>query len=119
MVLMVSLPSPTPMIGDVAVVEDAAEDALVDVDALDLVEAHLEGAPLDEAGLVDDAQIGDVGLGGPAMEPGLDASSTSADKRQRSPRRPDRPAREPCRHRARETHEQDASATIQAAIAGK
>ena len=54
----------------VAVVEDAAEDALVDVDALDLVEAHLKRLPLDKAGLVDDAQIGDVGLGGPAMEPG-------------------------------------------------
>src|SRR5258707_4280716 len=56
--------------GDVAVIQDAPENALVDIDALDLVEAHLEGAALDEAGLVDDAQIGDVGLGGPAMEPG-------------------------------------------------
>ena len=71
MVEMVSLPSPTPQDGDVAVIEDAAQNALVDVDALDLVEAHLEGAALDEAGLVDDAHVGDVGLGGPAMEPGL------------------------------------------------
>ena len=69
---MVSSPSPTPAHRDVAVVEDAAENALVDVDALDLVEAHLERAALDEAGLVDDAHIGDVGLGGPAMEPGRD-----------------------------------------------
>src|SRR3954468_6648976 len=36
----------------VTIVQDTAEDALIDVDALDLVEAHLEGAPLDEAGLV-------------------------------------------------------------------
>src|ERR1700692_1781937 len=55
---------------DVAVVEDATRNALVDVDALDLVEAHLERAALDEAGLVDDAHVGDVGLGGPAAEPG-------------------------------------------------
>jgi hypothetical protein len=54
--------------GDVAVVHKAAKNALVDVDALDLVEAHLEGPPLDETGLVDD--FGDVGLGGPAVEPG-------------------------------------------------
>src|ERR1700733_313878 len=56
--------------GDVAIIQDAAEDALIDIDALDLVEGHLEGPPLDEAGLVDNPQIGDVGLGGPAMEPG-------------------------------------------------
>jgi len=54
----------------VAVVEDATEDALVDVNALNLVDTHLEGLPFDKAGLVDDAEIGDVGLGGPAMEPG-------------------------------------------------
>src|SRR5436190_845635 len=56
--------------GDVAIVEDAAEDGLVDIDTLDLVEAHLEGLARDETGLVDDAQIGDVGLRGPAVEPG-------------------------------------------------
>src|SRR6202011_1378307 len=55
----------------VAIVEDAAQNALVDVDALDLVERHFEGAPLDEPGLVHDAQIGDVGLGGPAVEQGF------------------------------------------------
>src|ERR1700740_3257841 len=54
----------------IAVIENAAENALVDVNALDLVKAHLKGAAFDEPGLVDDAQIGDVGLGGPAMEPG-------------------------------------------------
>src|SRR4030088_2778340 len=57
--------------GDAAVVEDAAENALVDVDALDLVKAHFKRTSLDEAGLVDDAQVGDVGFGGPAVEPGF------------------------------------------------
>src|SRR5690348_2575068 len=55
---------------DVAVVEDAAEDRLVDVDALDLVEMHLDGAPADEAALVDDAAVGHRNLGCPAAEPG-------------------------------------------------
>ena len=57
--------------GQVAVVQKAAKNALVDVDALDLVEAYFEGPPLDETCLVDDPHIGDVGLGGPAVEPGL------------------------------------------------
>src|SRR5260370_1341063 len=65
---------------DVAVVQDAAENALVDIDALDLVEAHFERAPLDEPGLVDHAQIGDVGLGGPAMEPGLEGPVQRRDR---------------------------------------
>src|SRR6476659_9685692 len=47
--------------GEVAVVHKAAKNALVDVDALDFVEAHLEGPPLDEAGLVDNQRI--VGRG--------------------------------------------------------
>src|SRR5580704_9223163 len=46
----------------VAIIEQTAEDALVDVDALDLVQRHLEGAPLDEPGLVHHAHVGDVGL---------------------------------------------------------
>src|SRR5882762_9477833 len=66
--------------GYVAVIEDAAENALVNVDALDLVEAHFEGAALDEAGLVDDAQVGDVGLGSPAMEPGLHGPVQRGDR---------------------------------------
>src|SRR5258707_14686183 len=65
---------------DAAVVEDAARDALVDVDALDLVEAHLKGAALDEAGLVHDPHIGDIGLGGPAMEPGLNGPIQRHDR---------------------------------------
>src|SRR3954454_951890 len=55
--------------GDIAVVHKPAKYALVDIDALDLCEAHLEGPPLDETGLVDDPHVGDVGLGGPALEP--------------------------------------------------
>src|SRR3982074_1306023 len=51
------------------VIQDAAEDALIDVDAFHLVQAHLEGAAFDEAGLVHNPQIGHVGLGGPAVEP--------------------------------------------------
>jgi hypothetical protein len=55
--------------GEVAVVHKAAKNALVDIDALNLVEAHLKGPPLDETGLVDDPHVGYVGLGGPAVEP--------------------------------------------------
>src|SRR5579862_9711326 len=58
--------------GDIAEVEDATENALLDVDALDLVERDLESAPFDETGLVHHAAIGDVGLGGEAVEPALD-----------------------------------------------
>ena len=46
-----------------------SKNALVDIDALDFVEAHFEGSPLNKAGLVDDPQIGDIGLGGLAVEP--------------------------------------------------
>ena len=42
--------------GDVAVVEEAAEQRLVDVDALDLVHVHLGGVAPDEAALQDDAR---------------------------------------------------------------
>ena len=45
-------------------------NALVNVHALDLVEADLEGSPLDKSGLVHNPPIGDVGLGGQPMEPG-------------------------------------------------
>ena len=55
--------------GEVAVVHKAAKNALVDVDAFDFVEADLEGPPLDQACLVDDPHVGDVRLGGPAVEP--------------------------------------------------
>src|SRR5262249_8832837 len=55
---------------DVAVVEDAAEDRLIDVDAFDLVEMHLDGASANEAALVDDAPVGHRDLGGPAAKPG-------------------------------------------------
>src|SRR5439155_389632 len=55
----------------VAIVQHAAEDALIDVDAFHLVEAHLESAAFDETGLVHHPQICDVGLGGPDVEPSL------------------------------------------------
>ena len=55
--------------GEVAVVHKAAKDALVNIDALNFVEPHFKGPPLDEAGFVDNPHIGYVGLGGPAVEP--------------------------------------------------
>src|SRR5205085_3079157 len=54
----------------VTIIQDAAENGLVDVDAFDLVETHLERTPLDEPGLVHHPQIGHVGFGGPDVEPG-------------------------------------------------
>ena len=38
---------------DVAVVHQAAKNALIDIDALDFIHAHFKGLPLDEASLVD------------------------------------------------------------------
>ena len=55
--------------GQVTVVHNAAKNALVDIDALNFVEAHLKGPPLNETGLVDDPHVANVGLGGPAVEP--------------------------------------------------
>src|SRR6478672_5557031 len=54
--------------GEVAIVQKAAKNALIDIDALNFVEAHLKGPPLDETGLVDDPHVGYVGLGGPAVK---------------------------------------------------
>jgi len=50
-----------------------------------LVEAHLERPTLDEPGLVDDAQVGDVGLVVPAMEPGLRVQYSAAIAHSSSP----------------------------------
>jgi len=55
--------------GQVAVVHKATKNTLVDIDALNFVEAHFKGPPLDETGLVDDPHVGYVGLGGPTVEP--------------------------------------------------
>src|SRR5579859_4379211 len=55
--------------GDVAVVEQTTQNGLIDVDTLDLVERHFEGAALDEAGLVHHPPVGDIGLGGEPVEP--------------------------------------------------
>ena len=54
---------------DIAVVEQATEDALVDVDALHLIHVHLDGVPVDEAALEDDPAIGDGDFGGQPSEP--------------------------------------------------
>ena len=54
-----------------AVVEDPAEDRLVDIHRGDLVHVHLLGVPVDEAALIDDAPIGHRDLGDPADEPGV------------------------------------------------
>src|SRR5436305_1047590 len=91
--------------GDVTIVEQATGNALVDVDALDLVQRHLEAAALDEAGLVHHPQIGDVGLGGEAVEPGLDGPVQGG---QRDKARPDeRQQHEPLDDRLARQHEQD------------
>src|SRR5205814_8911459 len=52
--------------GDVAVIEYAAEDALIDIDALHFVHMQLDGVAIDESGLVADPPTGDgdVGPGG-------------------------------------------------------
>ncbi len=44
-------PFADPAYRNVTVVEDAAENALIDVHALDLVQTHLESPAFDEAGL--------------------------------------------------------------------
>src|SRR6185437_5487984 len=47
-----------------AVAEEAAEDALVDIDALDLGAVHLDGVAGEDAALEDHALVGDGELGG-------------------------------------------------------
>ena len=64
--------------------------------ALDLVEAHLEGPPLDETGLVDDPHIGDIGLGGPAVEPGRAVQYKPRDRREGQGKSTSARRRRPC-----------------------
>src|SRR5690242_9306710 len=69
---------------DVAIVENAAEDRLIDIDALDLVHVHFDRVAADEAGLVDDAAVGHVDLSRPPPEPGAEtriAGEQSYDQR--------------------------------------
>ena len=62
---------------DVAIVEDAAQDALVDIDAFDLAAIHLQGMARKQPGFVDDAAVGDGQFGGGAADcrPGRPADS--------------------------------------------
>ena len=68
---------PVPMTCTRTVVEDPAQDRLVDIHRCDLVHVHLDGVPGDEASLVDHAPIGDRDLGGPADEPADNEPPTS------------------------------------------
>jgi hypothetical protein len=68
--------------GDVAVVEEAPEDALVDLDALHLRDEELHGLPLDQAGLRDHALVGDRELGGGVADPRPDEQEQADDHRQ-------------------------------------
>ena len=54
----------------VAIIQDTARNALNHVDTLRPCRGSSRRSRADETLLVDDAQIGDVGLGGPAVEPG-------------------------------------------------
>ncbi len=62
-----------------AKVENAAENGLVDLHALDLVHVHLVGPALDESGLVDDAQVGDRDLRRPPAVPFADQQKQADD----------------------------------------
>ena len=74
--------------GDVAVVEEPAEERLVDVDALDLLDAHLDRVAADEAALEDDPPVGDRDLRGPALEPRASMNRPSAKTMTPTPRGP-------------------------------
>src|SRR5262249_445721 len=72
----------------VTVTQDSTENGWIHVHAFNLVKVHFEGGALDEAFLVYNPQAGDVGLGGPAMEPGLEGPvdrNEACDDRDRKP----------------------------------
>ncbi len=69
--------------GDVAETEHAAEQALLDIDALDLGAAHLDRVAADEARFVDDAPVGDGKLGRGARDRGPDGERQAKDERDR------------------------------------
>ncbi len=56
--------------GDVAVIQQPAEDRLIDIDAFDLVHVHFDRLAADETLLVDYSAIGHFDFGRPAFEPG-------------------------------------------------
>src|SRR6185312_8071283 len=71
---------------DVAIVEDAPEDRLIDIDALDFVHVHFDRVAADEAGLVNDAAVGHVDLSRPPPEPGAETRIAGKQRDdQRSP----------------------------------
>src|SRR5438034_932256 len=68
----------------IAVIEQAAEDGLVDVHALDLVHVHFHGVAAHEAALVDDPAVGDRDLRSHPVKPGArqqDGSDDEDDRR--------------------------------------
>src|SRR5947209_2835702 len=68
----------------VAIIEQAAEDGLVDVHALDLVHVHFHGVAAHEAALVDDPAVGDRDLRGHPVKPSArqqDGSDDEDDRR--------------------------------------
>src|SRR5215475_2766202 len=54
---------------DIAIAEDATDNRLLDVDALDLVHLHFDRAAADEAALVNDTSVGHRNLGDEPPEP--------------------------------------------------
>src|SRR5579883_2081899 len=58
--------------GDIAVIEDSPEQALVDVDALDFLHVHLDRMAADEAFLENDAAVGHRDFRRHASEPRAD-----------------------------------------------
>src|SRR5262249_47746642 len=73
-----------------AITEDATDDRLLDVDALDLVHLHFDRAAADEAALVNDTPIGHRDLGDEPLEPGRDQHQCSDNGQHDSDRNPER-----------------------------
>jgi hypothetical protein len=60
---------------DIAVVEEAADQRLIDVDAFNFLHVHLDGVPTYKTTLQDDAAISDGNFGRPATKPGGNESA--------------------------------------------
>jgi len=70
-------PASRPKDGHVAIIQDASEDAWLTSTLIDLVE-DISRCPLDEAVLWTTRKIGDVGLGGRAMEQAVNDQYSAA-----------------------------------------